>query len=443
MEDRGISYARTFRKKPRSGCHTELQNFAVQCRDIGSDLQKAVAKVAAQGISVGQDADAVAAKVLFDFRPVSSGTAEAHTENVSFSTLSRTLNAAAAGVVLSSGYLLGLLICRVLDAIKSGRHELICVVKKRRYDKTPCRLTLKHTDGCREHGTVVKVLQSEFSVGVLFRSTDTGCLGLVKCQLPVPLKPLENNSAEAIFRAQTEVEQLVPELLRVGGASRHAFSLVNTDSYAANFCAERIMSSTGQADRSYTKSHYGCDVHRLHSCIKKQMGLLPGHISALINAALAAQHAGSTRHMRQALAEVLEGKLVVRAGRPTEHNARRLKQVLDLFLARSVASDDKQMSRARRRRLVQRCVISFFLNGDTTNQDEVVFWSPVLGLTKSVVLEAMLQFLVPALIPRKPPILSRKSWCGVQDAVDYFGLLTSLHNLFHPMIMCYTKQKVP
>ena len=85
QQDRGIAYARSFRKKP--GEKQQLRCFAVECREIGSDMQRALAVAASKGIRVGQQHDATAARVLFEFRHVSSGSAEAQKDGTSPSTV--------------------------------------------------------------------------------------------------------------------------------------------------------------------------------------------------------------------------------------------------------------------------------------------------------------------------------------------------------------------
>ena len=89
---------------------------------------------------------------------------------------------------------------------------------------------------------------------------------------------------------------------------------------------------------------------------------------------------------------------------------------------------------------MRRYLIAFFLNGDTSDEVDVTHVNPSFGLTRDQVLNAAQVYLVPALIPHKPPVLSKKSWTGAEAAISWFGLLSALHNLLEPTMLLYTGQ---
>ncbi|OLP76527.1 hypothetical protein AK812_SmicGene43527 [Symbiodinium microadriaticum] len=412
----------------------QIARFALQTRDIGTPLQRELARQAAQSIRHTQP-DKALHSILFDRRPVVSGTAEAQQHDTARSTVARKLSEAACALLLAAPYLLGIMLCKLLDMARGSTYSLVSVVVRRRYDETPCRISVSHED-CREQGTVVKILQSELTVALLVH--DGTRFAQIRCTLPTHLKALESNTAEQLLLCQRELLALVPELSRAAAACHHPISLVTTDAYAANRCAENGMAA--QSSEPWKRAHYYCDVHRMHNSSKKQHSVVSGHFSAMIYSALAAQQAGGTRQLRRALCAVLEQKLRLRCLAPESDSfeSHRLQSVLDLFLPLKAAGIEP--SRQGRLCLVRRYLIAFFLNGDTTDEEKVVHMNPSLGLTRDQVLHAAQAYLVPALIPHKPPVLSKKSWTGAEAAISWFGLLAALHNLLEPTMLRYTGQ---
>ena len=447
-QDRGIAVAREAKRQKAMQAALvpvespgQLQPLLMEMRNVGSALQRELASAAVKTVPSPPELSEPLNKLLFANRKVMSTSVEAADMGVDRRTLREQQSDAACALVLSSAFLAGALFSRIVDLVQRGRYRLLAVFKKRRYDETPHRVSLKHADGSREQGSVVKVLQSELCLGILLLNPSVGQCFFVRLWLPTPLTALERNTASIIYAAQRRLEDMVPAMTAIARMSEHKLALVNTDSYAANFCAEHALTADEDL-QDWVKSHYGCDVHRMHSCCTRQYNLLTGHVSAMIYAALSVQQGGGTRQLRQALMSVLEDRLVVQFGCPPgddSYEKRRLCEVLDLFLGDLPSLEEGKMTKARRRRLIQRAVISHFLNADTCVEDTVLHISPEFGLDAPVVLTAMKHFLVPALLPSRPPILSRKSWTGAQEAVDYFGLLTALHNLFEPMVMIYTK----
>ena len=412
----------------------------LRVRDIGEPLQRELAMSACNEDKRAPDEPL--RSILYDSRPVVTGTAEAKQQATSRTSLARRLCEAACAMLLSAPFLLGMLLCKTLDLVRNKKYTLVSMVLRRRYDETPCRISVRHPDKCREEGTVVKLLQTEFACLLLVH--DGQRYSQLRCHLPTHLKVLERNTAEQIVFCQREVQQLVPELWRATVLCKHPFLLINTDAYSANYCAERALAKDSVEGDILSRSHYACDVHRMHTCSKRQHQLVDGHISAMIYAALAAQQAGGTRQLRRALSQVLRTRVVVRCGVLADDSFERtrVRDVLNLFLPVATAGVDSQMSRLQRRSLVRRFLISFFLNGDTTCEQTVAFWHPTFGLDRDLVLEAMQTYLVPALIPHKPPVLVRKNWTGAQPAVEWFGLLLSLHNLFEDTMLVYTGTSV-
>ena len=417
-----------------------FRRMQLVCKEMGSQLQQDIVHAASQGVPFDTPVDEALTSCVQRARKVTTTVAEADALDKDRSTLVRLQSDAACCLVLGSGYLMGTVLDRILEGLAQGHYNLLMVIKKRRYDETPCRLNIKHGDGTREKGSVVKLLQSELSVAFLLQNTSTRQVAFARCWLPTPLKVLERNTSSLIVAAQRELEGLIPKLTEFADASRLRLALINTDSYSANFAAEAALCEEDTG--CWTRSHYACDVHRAHTICSKQYKLLDGHVSAMIYSALSVQHAGGTARLRQALTQVLEDKLVVVCAAPPSDDSsvkQRLQMLLDLFLGELRVIEPGLMTKRRRRRLLQRIVIAWFLNGDTRDENHVEHFNPTLDLPPGAVLAAMKQFLVPTLLPGRPCVFSRKSWCGAQEAVEEWGLLASLHNLLEPMIMLFTK----
>ena len=443
---RAIQDARARNPKVNQQLAVAVQDRGVRCfvvplKDIGTLLQRELAQAASKGTAADACENEALTSCLFTNRQVMTSTAEASGLQMDRNTLSRLQADAACAVVMSSSYLLGAFFTRLLEYVNAGVYSLVMTAKKRCYDETPCRISIKHTEGPAERGSVVKLLQSEMYVAFLLKNERDGQLSFVKIWLPTPLTVLERNTASLIATAQRELEAMVPLLSDVAKHSKHAVTLINTDSYSANFTAENVLASEDSA--VWAKSHYGCDVHRAHTICSKQYGLLNGHVSAMIYAALSVQHAGGAGQLRRALTEVLEEKLVLVCAVPPGDDSferQRLQSLLDLFLGELPVADFAQMTKKRRRRVVQRQIIAHFLNGNTADEERIFHINPTFQLPRESVLAAMKWLLVPALVPGRPPILSRKSWTGAQEAVEWYGLLSSLHGLFEAMICRFTKQ---
>ena len=69
--------------------------------------------------------------------------------------------------------------------------------------------------------------------------------------------------------------------------------------------------------------------------------------------------------------------------------------------------------------------------------DRVQFWTTDWRADKATVLKAMVRWLVPALLPTRPPMFYRSRWTGFQGSYEFYGLLASLHNLLRPTILHY------
>ena len=71
------------------------------------------------------------------------------------------------------------------------------------------------------------------------------------------------------------------------------------------------------------------------------------------------------------------------------------------------------------------------------DEEHVQFWTEDWNVSREIVLQAMIRFLVPALLPGKPDMFYRSKWTGFEKSVSYFGLLAMSHNLLKATILQY------
>ena len=439
-------------------CHKKAIAESQACQ---SQLQKLLLSIATRArerskttTAQGSEEHSTLHSLLTEKSSVVSQSAAAEKFGEDRSTLRNLQQTAAAALVNSAGFHLGVLqnwmhAC----ASDTGTHNLILFLKKRRYDETPSRIAVtlpeskkqkqqsSNKTGSKEPSATAKILQSEMRLTFVLQCKNTGEYLCLKTAVPTWLQVMERTTAEVTLACQKDIEAVVPEINRMPHLFRHCISLVNTDEYAANFKAER---SLALEQPQFHHCHYGCDVHRIARSIKHQLNRVDGHISGMLSGALAMGESGSARSFRECLSQVLEDRLVLRYGNPPDHCMEHTISVLNLFLPMpnsTFASQEKpptQVALARMKR--QRAVLLFFLNGNIGNESQVEHYTPFHHMERNKVLDAMQRFLVAALIPCKPPLFSRKSWTGGDVVMGYFGILTSFHNLLLPTVQLFTQK---
>jgi hypothetical protein len=368
-------------------------------------------------------------------RPVASLKADSASTNTSQTTLKRRALECASALVNSAGYLWGITLCRIADLISQGLYKGVLLIKKRRYDETPSRVRVHDKDSQTMDGTTAKVMQSEFYLGILLQHVTSGKYAFIKGHVPTWLQVMQRTTAEVIKATQEDIEAVVPELDRLAPMFDMSLHMVNTDSFLANFKAERGV----KVDHpDFTLSHYGCDIHRVGTCQGKQFSLVDGHVSGMISGSLAMLDAGSTHSFRAAMMTVIEGRLDLKYGDPPQGSIAEYRhQVHDLFLR----LPDSANGRSHRRTFKQRLILSAFLTGDLEDHTCVTVWTNDLELDRDAVLLLIKQKVIPALVPSKAPMFPRSKWTNVEKAIDFFGLIDAHHGLLEPTVMLYTKTK--
>ena len=405
---------------------------------VGSELQQRLSK-AAQFFKDAKNAASQTFQSMFrrlfrKRRNVCNFSAEAEKMQCDRREVSGHLQQGASFLVQFNGYLLGSVLTN-LRATASYEPLLLCLGRK--YDETPTKIAVSfQMDGSseKEQNATAKVIQTRFEVSFLLKHTSSGEYCFMHCFMPAALAAVDRSTAETTKAVQKDVLASIANLEEACKLFPLCIQQVATDKFAANLRAEMLL----QAEMDYTTtSHWTCDVHKLAAVQTQTLNFVSGHISALIAGALALNDSGVLRRLRKALQAVLEDRVHLRFGEAPDDpflNSYRA-AVLDNFLPVPKGTMKEIMrSKHKKRQHMQRQIIAFFLNDDWQNDQKVYVWCPRPHVTRQQVLAAMAKFLVPSLLPCKPPMFYRSKWTNFQYAYEWSGLLVLCHSLMKPML---------
>ena len=419
---------------------------------LGTDLQQQIAQAAWK--LRGAKTETVTkfkklfGELLLGCRPTGSLTAQAAMLQQGRQPLLRAMQQAACYLVVFSAWMIGALLAALSQRCAAATgHKVVMLCVRRAYDETPSDISvtwMTHSElgafnkkRSKQEGNA-KVLQSSCEVLILMEQVSSSTYYSMRIPMPCWLMALDKTTAEATAKAQRAIMDMIPGLEAFGHKAKFSVQLVTTDRYSANLKAERILSS--DAPNACT-THYCCDVHRTHTCQAKTVQMLDGQVSGMIATALSCVDAGSIRSLRASMTRVLKQKVHLCFGSPPEDPFadEYRSAVFEAFLPLQDPSADgdgdehllARMQEHYLQRKRRRAIINFFLQGDLQEQDEIFFYSARWGLQEHHVLALMEKFLVPALLPRRPPIFSRTRWDGFNDALLWFGLAEACHGLLH------------
>ena len=308
------------------------------------------------------------------------------------------------------------------DLIKSGQMKGLLFVKQRLYDETPLRL--RHMEGTGETG-ITKVLQGQFRIAMLLQSSATKRLFYLHGYVPTILQALEQKKSEDIMCAQMKVEASVTFLNQCSAEFRTAVQLLTTDRDGTNMKAERGVQH--QAPH-FVKLHLPCDIHKVSACLTSTLNLLPAAVTGIINFGLLMRPAGAVERFRSCLMQEIESKFRVVIGLPPAGLAQKYRQeVYKMFLGSSY-SNDSVGTRNENVRIAQVKILSYFLNGDLQDEDNIVWHAPFM-ISRQIALEIIRKYVPSALLPKAIGIFPRHRWHGCEIPVDQLGLLAAHHNL--------------
>ncbi|CAE7758147.1 unnamed protein product, partial [Symbiodinium necroappetens] len=254
----------------------------------------------------------------------------------------------------------------------------------------------------------------------------------VKCCMPTILVSLDACTAETLLQCQRDLEQSVPELLRLCRESTLNLQLICTHRAGPNVKAECGMQLL---DPSCKRSHAFCKAHKLAQVQSQCSLLVDSFVTGIIALSVGMQMAGSTSRMRDVLTDVLISRLDIVVGEPPDEDpdaAAYRDAVLDLCLGDTTDQGDDGMTTARLRRK-QRLILSSFFRSSDLRLRRIQYVTPVQCSPEDLRTEIREQ-LVPALLPHRCPVFPRSRWTGADRAVDWVLLLALSFDLLSEVV---------
>ena len=303
------------------------------------------------------------------------------------------------------------------------------LMRIRQYDETPVKLRVAH----EEDGDVIqdqqtcKLLVIEQKAAALVVSTDAQktkgfCMETL---VPSQLFVIASNTGELIAEALYRCNNAMP----ASTAYERALDIVTTDSYGANFLAERYLEQCRDPCQPTGRLHLTCTVHRLHSCAGSVFNLFDGMTAGLIKTALALR-SGFMHSFRSALKQVLSERLKVYRGQEPVHLGGPGFQEYKNFVVSTFYD-----SRA------DAAVIVELYNGDWTVGHEVSHYCNGCCSSEMETLQKFIHY-TKRLCKKGPPVFPRHKWIGAHDSINWFARFTLMHNLLpHILAKMWGKQQ--
>lgn len=389
---------------------------------------------------------------------------------VSANTFSRTLIRTASALRTTSRKLFGNLFAQAKKLL-SENHEGVLFLVNFRFDETPSRIKVKDLDSAflptdsqsgagkstQASQQLAKLLQTELSISMLFRETSSGggqgqgSHLLLTGYVPTPLQVLDRQTAQNLKQA-LDASMNIPGLEETAAAFSSRAFLFCADEFSANGLTQFGMQATRPG---WLRMSTLCDIHKGSTVQGRVFDLTGPAISAVINFALSMQAAGSVGKLQALLSDLLSARFELQVGdtntpflnpNAAAHN----KAVLDLYLSVpdhfTLKTADAVSSKARLRytqRQRQRSIIEYFCNGDFRDTSKIIHWAePGQYSSFDEALQTFLKYMVPALIPCACPIFPRSRWFGADAALDFVGLLCSVHSLFLPLVEAWAGRDI-
>ena len=343
---------------------------------------------------------------------------------------------------------------RVYEKIDAGDWRAVFLCHRVRYDESPTLTRLrKKLLGSQESDTSQhgKVVQAEASIHVLV-ANEEGRLYEMRGEVPTSLSVVESTTAECLKRVRTQILGLpsIPHLSALASRFPWCLQQATVDRYAANFKAETSLlhdlievepvQQEKTSPQPMSKLTLPCDVHKMHQAHKAAFSLCNADVSGMMSTSLSQHGVGVLHKLRQILATVLEHRLVIYYGEPPCPAHR--EAIYDLYLPvadpTSEETVDGQLGHMRRRYILSRT-----LNGQLHQQEVQHFCGPGCCSSREETLRKLQEYTTLALIPSKLPKFAVNRWCQQTAAISWTGLLSSHHNLLHPVLLAYTGGPTP
>lgn len=404
------------------------------------------------------------------YRGYASMSRDAEAFNATKQSFSRNMIRSACALKLAYTKLWGNMLSHVKSMIDPGSsHDPVIFIARFRFDETPSKIrvhdleskTLPETSNpANAKPTLAKILQTEFSISVLLKTRScspnagdavTGTHVMLSGVFPTPLQVLDRQTSRNLKMA-LEDSMKVAGLEDVANKFPQKLFLFCTDEFSSNDLAQFSMQA---ARKDWLRVSTLCDIHKMSTCQGKVFELTGSAISAVINFALSMVQAGSTAKLQNILSDVISSRFQLCIGKPnlSEDAQEYTKSILDLYLsipddlAFALKVENATSSRQRQRytfRKKQRSVIQLLCNGDLRNHNVIQHFAlPGQYVDSDHALQVFLRYVVPVLVPSACPVFPRSRWFGADGALNFVGLLFSIHGLFPAIVAQWCGKSIP
>ena len=279
-----------------------------------------------------------------------------------------------------------------------------------------------------KNAVVGKVVQSSASVAWLLRRPN-GEMFLLSAPIPAPLVVVDTTTGETVRKCVDIVWDL-PHVKNVCARFPQKVHMTCNDSAGCNIrCEDSFVHNASNDGPSDIRLRIPCQVHKVHTCQGGQFALVSEEISGVISFGLTMRAGGALQKLRKCLVLLFARRLRIFRGAfppgPASCEAQLMESVLNLYLSPATHGP-----LGIRRQLILRRMI----NGDIT-QEQVQHYCPP-GCCASVEETRSLfsNEVVDALLPHIAPVFPRHRWVGSNFALDYIGLLASVHRLLEGLV---------
>ena len=279
-----------------------------------------------------------------------------------------------------------------------------------------------------------KILQTQVQFRFLFQDKASQQCHWLQTDLPVPLCCMDRTTGETQRQCILQSVNLVPELQRLCGLFDHQIRVVCTDRATCNYKTERGLREDWP---SQILLHTPCDCHKGATTIKHVVQKSDNVMSGLIHTALVVRgDSAAMTKLRELLVSTLISKMdvvVVDPGFRDDSCRMYQDEVFDLFLP--VKNVRPGVAKSNRKR---RFILRHLFNSDLHDQTPCHRCEgPTCCKDRDDLFCKLATYGAWALLPRRPPLMSRKNWLGQVEALEWAGLLESHHSLFSAVMAAY------
>ena len=254
---------------------------------------------------------------------------------------------------------------------------------------------------------------------------------LISVDVPTTMVALDRNTAENNVNALQRQAARLPGLECFQEQFDFNIRMVVADRASSNIRSEKYFKEQRPTQASL---QYPCDIHKKATCLKSAMNVVNQVVSGVVNVGLAMESIGSLATLRQILQSVFQEKLqIVYATPPAGDIAAHRKHILDLC-----CSSQQKGWEITAKDMKRRLVLEYFCNSDLES-DDIIHYCP-FGCCSSPqqTMEYFCKHVTWALLPKKPGVLSRKSWVGADSQFNWVAMLAGFWHLHKHVLLAYT-----